>query len=205
MEMFIPMSNAHKRKKQPEKVRSDLIECAVRIISEQGPAAVTIQAVAHAAGVTKGGLLHHFSDKNNFSEAVSKYLLDKFDDEINRQIEQDTVEYGKFTRAYIKSISAELLSAPNAQWMALAIYAIAEKESKILWNEWINQKIKIYQDTDSDKTLQILRYSADGIWFDALLETSTTQKEHYELLSRLVELTYPDCCIQGCILKRQDK
>lgn len=47
------MSTAHKRKKEPEKVRIRLIECAARIISEQGPNAVTIQAVADAAGVTR--------------------------------------------------------------------------------------------------------------------------------------------------------
>jgi len=98
------MSTAHKRKKQPEKVRSQLIECAARIIAEQGPNAVTIQAVADAAGVTKGGLLHHFQDKNQLSEAVSRHLLAQMDTEIDKLMAQDSVEYGRFTRAYINAI-----------------------------------------------------------------------------------------------------
>ncbi|MUM78298.1 TetR family transcriptional regulator [Pseudodesulfovibrio sp. F-1] len=183
------MATAHKRKKQPEIVRSKLIECAVRIIVEQGPNAVTIQAVADAAGVTKGGLLHHFQDKKQLSNAVSKYLLSQMDAEINLLMSQDSVEYGRFTRAYINAISQDLASAQSEQWIALAIYSITESESKNMWNEWIKEKQRLYYDTDSDKMLQVLRYAADGIWFEALLGDGY-QSGHSNLISCLVKMTY---------------
>ena len=104
------MPTAHKRKKQPEMVRSKLIECAARIITEQGPNAVTIQAVADAAGVTKGGLLHHFKSKNQLSEAVSRYFIEQLDTELGRLMAEDPTEYGRFTRAYINSIWKDVAS-----------------------------------------------------------------------------------------------
>jgi len=55
------MSEAHRKKKQPEQVRRNLLDCTAKIAAEQGVAKVTIDAVAKAAGITKGGLLHHFS------------------------------------------------------------------------------------------------------------------------------------------------
>src|SRR3546814_20562314 len=69
-----PMSLSHQRKKQPELVRRSLIDCAARIVAEAGVGGATIQAVADAAGVTKGGLLHHFPSKQIPLEALSADL-----------------------------------------------------------------------------------------------------------------------------------
>ena len=71
--------SAHHRKKQPEQVRRALLDCAAQIAAEDGAAAITIQAVATRAGVTKGGLLHHFDSKQALIEAVFADLLEKLD------------------------------------------------------------------------------------------------------------------------------
>ncbi len=186
------MSDAHKRRKQPEEVRRKAMECAVRIISEKGPGAVTLQAVADGAGVTKGGLLHHFPDKTSLTQAVSGYLLDKMNAEILNFMDRDPVEYGRFTRAYVKSISADLTSAQNEQWMAVAVYSITESASRSLWNDWIRTKEREHQDTDCDTRLQILRYAADGIWFEAVMGKDAGSKKHADLLFDIIRMTYPD-------------
>ena len=69
--MFSDMTNAHERKKQPEVVRRNLLDCAAKLAAEQGVAALSVQAVADAAGVTKGGLFHHFPSKQVLLEASS--------------------------------------------------------------------------------------------------------------------------------------
>lgn len=183
------MSTAHKRKKQPEKVRSKLIECAARIIAEQGPDAVTLQAVADAVGVTKGGLLHHFQNKNQLSEAVSKFFLDQIDAELEKLMAQDSVAYGRFTRAYINGILQDIASAQNEQWIPFAIYSLTEPQLKFMWSEWMKEKQKLHYATDSDQMLQVLRYAADGIWFEVLMGAGY-QKEHSALLNSLIKMTY---------------
>lgn len=40
--------------------KSAIVEAAMRVAEEQGLSAVTIDAVAEQAGITKGGLLYHF-------------------------------------------------------------------------------------------------------------------------------------------------
>lgn len=189
------MSNAHKRKKEPEKVRIKLIENAARIIAEQGPNAITIQAVADAAGVTKGGLLHHFQDKNQLSEAVSRYLLAQMDTELDKLMSEDSVEYGRFTRAYIKSILQDIAAAQNEHWTSFAIFALTEPKLKAIWNEWMNEKQKMHYKTDSDQMLRVLRYAADGIWFESLMGANHS-KEHSNLLSSLVKMTFHNYGIQ---------
>jgi AcrR family transcriptional regulator len=78
-----PTLSAHHRKKQPEQVRRALLDCAAQIAAEQGAAAITIQAVAERAGVTKGGLLHHFDSKQALLAAVFSDLLEQMDREIS--------------------------------------------------------------------------------------------------------------------------
>ncbi|WP_024335967.1 TetR/AcrR family transcriptional regulator [Desulfotignum balticum] len=183
------MSTAHKRKKQPEIVRSKLIECAARIITEQGPNAVTIQAVADAAGVTKGGLLHHFKNKNQLSKAVSRYFIDQLDTELSKLMAEDPVEYGRFTRAYINTIRQDVASGQEEQWISFAFYVLSEPHLKSMYNEWMKEKQRVHHGTDSDQMLQVLRYAADGIWLEFLMGADY-QKEHSALLSGLVKMTY---------------
>jgi len=183
------MPTAHKRKKQPEIVRSKLIECAAQIITEQGPNAVTLQAVADAAGVTKGGLLHHFKNKNQLSEAVSRYFIERLDAELGRLMAEDSVEYGRFTRAYINSIWKDVASGQEEQWLFFAFYALSEPQLKSMYNEWMKEKRRLHHNTDSDQMLQVLRYAADGIWFEVLMKAGC-QKEHSTLLSSLIKMTY---------------
>ncbi|MEP5147480.1 MAG: helix-turn-helix domain-containing protein, partial [Nitratireductor sp.] len=54
------MPEAHKRVKDPQAVRRRLMDEAKKLAIESGISAITVQAVASAAGVTKGGFLHHF-------------------------------------------------------------------------------------------------------------------------------------------------
>jgi len=183
------MTTAHKRKKQPEKVRSKLIECVARIITEQGPNAVTIQAVADAAGVTKGGLLHHFKSKNQLSKAVSRYFIDQLDTELSKLMAEDPVEYGRFTRAYINSIWKDVASGQEEQWVSFAFYVLSEPQLKSMYNEWMREKQRLHHNTDSDQRLQVLRYAVDGIWFEILMGAGY-QKKHSIFLSGLVEMTY---------------
>ena len=73
------MTSAYHRKKQPELVRRNLIEQAIRLMAEEGLHAVTVQAVSDAAGVSKGGFMHHFSSKHALVEAAFAELLAALD------------------------------------------------------------------------------------------------------------------------------
>lgn len=93
------MENAYKRKKQPEVVRRALLDQAARITLEQGLSKVTFQAVADAVGVTKGGVMHHFTTKNALILEVFHDAMARFEAEVNQAMAEDPVRYGSFTRA----------------------------------------------------------------------------------------------------------
>ncbi|QYU66205.1 TetR/AcrR family transcriptional regulator [Leptolyngbya sp. 15MV] len=53
-----------------------LLDAAERVILERGLEALTLDAVATAAGVSKGGLLHHFPAKERLIRALVERIVD---------------------------------------------------------------------------------------------------------------------------------
>ncbi|MCX5496047.1 helix-turn-helix domain containing protein [Kaistia dalseonensis] len=50
--------------------RADILAAAEAVIGKHGSAALTIDAVAHEAGRSKGGVLYHFPSKENLVDAL---------------------------------------------------------------------------------------------------------------------------------------
>lgn len=51
--------------------RDRILEAAERVVTEVGPARLTLDLVAQAAGVSKGGLLYHFPSKESLLVALA--------------------------------------------------------------------------------------------------------------------------------------
>ncbi|WP_333827643.1 TetR/AcrR family transcriptional regulator [Pararhodobacter sp.] len=59
--------------------RQRLIDAAEAIARTEGPGAMSLDAVAAEAGVSKGGLLYHFPSKSKLLEAMVDGFLSRFD------------------------------------------------------------------------------------------------------------------------------
>lgn len=162
------MPNPHKRKKQPEIVRQSLLEHAARIVLDQGIAAMTMQAVAEAAGVSKGGLIHHFPSKKELVEALFDDVMDDFDREVERLLATDPGGQGCFTRAYIDATLNMLWAKNPSQMAVLSILMLSDAHLRQRWNDWIQAREKRHATTDSTPHLQVMRLAADGLWLARL-------------------------------------
>ncbi|WP_037078253.1 TetR/AcrR family transcriptional regulator [Rhizobium sp. CCGE 510] len=180
------------RKKQPEVVRQALLDCATKLALEQGLAAVSLQAVASAAGVTKGGLFHHFPNKQALVEAVFDGMMESFDREIDEELERDSGGHGTFTRAYVRTLFADraLNSSP---WSAQTMTVLADPYSKSLWHKWIKDRLVKHAATDTGTRLEIVRLAADGAWLTHVLRPNDQDgSDDTVLLQELIDLT------EGC-------
>lgn len=165
--------NAYSRKKQPEQVRRALLDCAATLAVENGLSAVTLQAVADAAGVTKGGLLHHFASKQILVEAVFADLLAELGREIDGYMTADDEAYGRFTRAYVRAAFADHELGMRSPWAALSVSLIAEPALRQLWSDWLEARLSDHRGTDGAPMLEIVRLAADGVWLADLLQPDT--------------------------------
>jgi AcrR family transcriptional regulator len=164
------MENAYRRKKQPERVRRTLLDAAARLAVEEGLAGVTVQAVADAAGVTKGGLLHHFPSKQTLIEAVFADLLQQLDAEIDTYMTADAERHGSFTRAYVQAVFADYERGDGSPWAPLSVSMISDPSLRRLWSGWLQGRLEQHRGTDAGVTLELVRRAADGIWLACLMK-----------------------------------
>lgn len=180
----------YSRKKQPKKVQRSLLECAARIAADHGTSGVTMQAVAEAAGITKGGLFHHFPTKQALLDGMVAALLDKLDTEIDAYIEEDPFTYGRFTRAYVKSVFVGNAFGFETPWSTLFMAVISDPGLRRHWVEWIDRRLARHEATDGDDNLQVVRLAADGAWLCYITAKSKTgPMDHNALQRQLLALT----------------
>ena len=184
------MDSLTERKKQPDVVRRNLIDCAARLAAEQGFSAVSVQAVASAAGVTKGGLFHHFSSKHALLEALLGDLLAKLDADIDALISRDRDGYGCFTRAYVNAFFTDRRRETYAQWSAMSVALISEPSLRQMWQSWIDGRNARHKKTDGEIGLELVRLAVDGIWLaDLMSDNGHAGNTGEALRKRLIGMT----------------
>ncbi|MDI7860714.1 TetR/AcrR family transcriptional regulator [Rhizobiaceae bacterium n13] len=185
------MSVRHQRKKQPELVRQQLLEVAARLTKEQGLPSVTLDAVSRAAGVSKGGLLHHFPSKMALLEGLFDDLIGHFDAAIDEELRQDAEPHGRFSRAYLKAVT-NLKYNPREQgeWAGVALALLTEPQLRVRYRDWLDRRCEEYVGTDSSVEALAVRLAADGLWFAELIDSQEMDDDtRQRLVLRLGELT----------------
>lgn len=186
------MTNAHNRKKQPELVRRLLLDCAAKLAIEGGFSAVTVQAVADGAGVTKGGLFHHFPSKQALIDAVVQDLIVQVDAEIDKAMACDDQGYGSFTRAYIEITFSHQDYGIKSPLAGKARASLIDRDFNRMWAVWSAGRLSRHADTDSDPMLEIVRLAADGAWMTRVVSDDMEALRDVEALrQRLVAMTRP--------------
>ncbi len=78
--------------------REKVLEAAEEIVINQGATALTIDAVAKAMGISKGGVQYCFGNKEALIDAMFERWGQSYDEIFNQTIEQDNPLKGKFLR-----------------------------------------------------------------------------------------------------------
>lgn len=123
--------------------------------------ALTIDAVARAAGLTKPGVVHHFSTKEGLTLAVLDHLLDEWEAELTARAAPDADATDRL-RAYIEfTLLGEVDPAD------LALLADSRLRDK-LSARWMERMNPWFGDSDEPHVVAA-RLIADGAWIDRCL------------------------------------
>lgn len=169
------METAHRKK--------DSVRLQEQRQGGDGIATLSLNVVAYEAGVSKGGLLHHFPNKQALFFALFACLLAIMEEAISALMAADKTAYGRFIRAYLHNL---YLSAPeltdtqeSRQLMVLSLAMPDEPVLRKCWRDWmLAQGDELY----NGYTDTLVRYAADGIWLSELTEGRTMSNEHSKAL-----------------------
>jgi AcrR family transcriptional regulator len=100
--------------------RDRLLDAAEELVSVQGATSLTLDAVAKAAGVSKGGLLYHFPTK----EALLQAMVDRHLEEIDRRVSGLLASGGDYARnPLLAHVHALLEAIPAKRAVGAALLA----------------------------------------------------------------------------------
>jgi len=73
--------------------RDHVLDMAEKIVTEGGIVALTMDAVAQASGVTKGGVQYCFGNKDGLLKAMIERWGDRFDDQVTARKQIRTTRF----------------------------------------------------------------------------------------------------------------
>lgn len=179
------------RRKDPVRNRAALLDAATAVIVEQGLAKLTVDAVAKAAGVTKGGLFHHFASKDDLIQGVLTAMLDTAEQQIQAAMADDPEPHGRFTRAYLNGVCGKREIVDNATSRALCVAMLGDPTLSDSWRNWVARKVADHAATDDNPSCAMVRLAADGIWLNSLTRPDSPPEVCDDVKSSLIALTYP--------------
>ena len=162
------MKKIQQPKKQPELIRKRILEQTAILISQKGISNVSIQNIATAVGITKGGVFHHFPNKEILIEEMFNQVIFEVDQTIEYLMKRDEDEYGKFTRAYVHSAFIHQINGVVSAWSAVSMTLITEPTFNKIWMEWLKNRLSQHAETDSHPNLELIRLAADGLWLQSI-------------------------------------
>lgn len=184
------MTDTRHRKKDPARLQEQLLEAASVIAARDGIASLSLNAVAQQAGVSKGGLLHHFPNKQILIHAVFERLLAIFDEKIIALMAADPNVPGRFTRAYLTCLAGLSGSDESRQLAFLSLAMPDEGGLRRCWRDWMLAHLAHGDELDNSDLGTLVRYAADGLWLSELTEGPTLCADHRQaLVERLSALT----------------
>ena len=119
-------------------LRRALVEAARRLLETEGPAAMSLRAVAREAGVSPAAPYHHFKDKSELLAAVAGEGWAMLSGEIAAAVQDNpgdplppTLAYIAFTRAHPALYRIMYDAARDAE--SLPFVGVAEQDSPYAW------------------------------------------------------------------------
>jgi AcrR family transcriptional regulator len=176
--------------KNPEVFREKILNAAATVLEERG-AQFTLEHVAASAGVSKGGLLHHFPTKDALLRGLITALTDEFAKLIQQELEREPeITPGRWTRAYIR---ATFTPSEDEEVMVGALTQIVAAHPELL--EPLRESFEFATKNMAADGLPIARATAiclacDGLWFGEITGMVDLEEPlRNQLLEELLALT----------------
>lgn len=160
-------SPSRSRRKAPDSVRQSLLQATIEVIGDHGLAALTVQDVAQAAGVSKGALFHHFSSKQALVDEAIGALIGEFEARVRALLQENPEGHGRFSRAYVQANFEHLLQQEQDNDIGLTLGNLMEPALLAHWRDWKRAMLAEFPGEATDPRLYAARCAADGYWATA--------------------------------------
>jgi AcrR family transcriptional regulator len=175
-------------KEEAMKTREAVLKAAAQIIVRLGVGSFTIEAVAQEAGVTKGGVLHHFPSKEALIDGLITQVTEMFNTRLAEELAAEPEgQPGRWLRAYIRTIFPVQYEDINLIPALAAAVAADYQTIDHIRHSMEQSQIAATHDGLDPTVATIIRLAVDGVVFTRafnlnVLDRDTSQKVSDALL-----------------------
>ena len=94
-------------------LREELLRCAFKMLESEGADAITIRAVARAAGVAHSAPVNHFPSKQALLTSLAASIFHALAEEVTNALEAGTMKYPDLIRTFANTVAQFALAHPN--------------------------------------------------------------------------------------------
>jgi AcrR family transcriptional regulator len=169
--------------------RRRVLDATIELAERSGVAAITLEAVAAQAGISKGGLLHYFPSKAALLSAAVEEIVHRYYDTVAAAVGDAPGEADGVARAYVETSanlgpSTELWTAVlTASLLQPSLLALLRERARALWAGGM--------DGPGDPVDAAVAWlAADGLWLSEMLGLYELEPElRAAIIARLGALT----------------
>jgi AcrR family transcriptional regulator len=176
--------NNYKRKKEPIENRQLILDSAMQVISEVGLAKASLDTIAKKAGLSKGGLLHHFPRKEALIEELCRSILAGMTDLIEAGIEQGMPRHVAYLVASFED------DPDDIQKMAVQVLlesGVHDEHFRIILQQWYKDNV-IADFSKSTPQENAAVFLADGYWYGNIFgKIQLTKQQRDEMIKMFIE------------------
>lgn len=182
-----------KRSRNPELTRKKILQATHRVLHAGGYLTrFSLDAVAEEAGVSKGGLLHHFGSKDELLEAAAQDAIERFEARIAMRTMHGQQTAGAFTRAYIEVVLGEGHDQ-HAEFSPILLSYLRTAEAGTRFDFWQRQSA---QDGLNIPLATIIRLAVDGLIYTEMIDNAPVDEDFRQQLRKQL-LALVDLALQG--------
>lgn len=150
--------------------KSKILDAAVRVVQRDGARRLTLEATAEEAGLTRGGMMYHFRDRDALALSMQEYLAAQWEERMVEAAGKSAADSTANERAAAYARVA-MESATRAELELI----LETGHDPVLHEPWLRVQRRwtpTAEQAASDPEAMrhfILRLAADGLWsFDSL-------------------------------------
>jgi len=175
--------------KKKKNCKDLILDAAENVVVESGAVHMTLDAVCARAGVSKGGLLYHFPNKEALFDAMISRLVEKFESARAKESEKMKDDPHRDIKAHIITF----LNRDNRMnRICAAFVAAAAHNPKLVAAARRSYKKAYTQFTGSGlckERAAVIALAVDGLWLTKILGiTSFEGKEQKAIINELLKL-----------------
>ena len=178
-------------------VRDALLDAAETVAAKEGIGRLTFDAVAAEAKVSKGGLLHHFTNKDQLIEAMVRRTAEGWREHYTQAYQNASPGPGRMVRGLLQGCftdaeqwTEELRRSFSSVFAALAQNPVLIEPMREAYEELYRY---VEEDGLPEGLAEVLTTAIDGMWFYWVLRLRPVDQRALDrmrtTLERILELT----------------